>query len=89
MPKIFSDAKKQFLYKSIKQNCIDLMCKKGYKQLNIRELAKITGISTGTFYNFYDSKDTVEVRDTFYTRYGKLGESFLETFRMQQENNKG
>lgn len=22
-------------------------------------------------YNFYDSKDTVEVRDTFYTRYGK------------------
>ena len=22
-------------------------------------------------YNFYDSKDTVKVRDTFYTRYGK------------------
>ena len=59
MPKIFSDAKKQFLYKSIKQNCIDLMCKKGYKQLNIRELAKITGISTGTFYNFYDSKEAL------------------------------
>lgn len=59
MPKIFSDAKKQFLYKSIKQNCIDLMSKKGYKQLNIRELAKITGISTGTFYNFYDSKEAL------------------------------
>ena len=59
MPKIFSDAKKQFLYKSIKQNCVDLMCKKGYKQLSIRELAKITGISTGTFYNFYDSKEAL------------------------------
>lgn len=59
MPKIFSDAKKQFLYKSIKQNCINLMRKKGYKQLNIRELAKITGISTGTFYNFYDSKEAL------------------------------
>ena len=35
------------------------MSKKGYKQLNIRELAKITGISTGTFYNFYDSKEAL------------------------------
>lgn len=57
MPKIFSDTMKQSLYKIIKQNCIDLMRKKGYKQLNIRELAKITGISTGTFYNFFNSKE--------------------------------
>ena len=57
MPKIFSDARKQSLYKIIKQNCINLIREKGYKQLNIRELAKTTGISTGTFYNFYNSKE--------------------------------
>ena len=57
MPKIFSDARKRSLYKIIKQNCINLIREKGYKQLNIRELAKTTGISTGTFYNFYNSKE--------------------------------
>ena len=54
MPKIFSDARKQSLYKIIKQNCINLIREKGYKQHNIKELAKTTGISTGTFYNFYN-----------------------------------
>ena len=57
MPKIFSETRKQYLYKIIKQNCIDLIREKGYRQLNIRELAKMTGISTGTFYNFYNSKE--------------------------------
>ena len=57
MPKIFSETRKQYLYKIIKQNCINLIREKGYRQLNIRELAKTTGISTGTFYNFYNSKE--------------------------------
>ena len=33
MPKIFSDARKQSLYKIIKQNCINLIREKGFYQL--------------------------------------------------------
>ena len=40
MPKIFWKQGNSILYKIIKQNCIDLIREKGYRQLNIRELAK-------------------------------------------------
>lgn len=57
MPKIFSEHQKQLLYKMLKDNSINLIQKKGYKNLTIRDLTKISGISTGTFYHFYNSKE--------------------------------
>lgn len=57
MPKIFSTDKKQMLYQLLKQNCIVLLKEGGYKNLNIRDLTRKTGISAGTFYHFYSSKE--------------------------------
>lgn len=59
MPKIFSTEKKQALYALLKKNCLRLMKESGYKGLSIRELARLTGISAGTFYNFYPSKEAL------------------------------
>jgi AcrR family transcriptional regulator len=57
MPKIFSNDQKEKLCQSLKQNGIILLREHGCKGLNIRDLTKITGISTGTFYHFFPSKE--------------------------------
>ena len=94
MPKIFSDARKQSLYKIIKQNCINLIREKGYKQLNIRELAKTTGISTGTFYNFYNSKEDLilsimeESQHNLENRFFKILECNGKITKLEFENYK-
>lgn len=59
MPKIFSQDKKQQLYDLLKKNCILLMRERGYKGFNIRDLSRMTGISSGTFYHFYPSKEAL------------------------------
>lgn len=35
----------------------DLFSSKGFKDTNVAEIAKMAGIATGTFYNYYTSKD--------------------------------
>lgn len=80
MPKIYSDNKKQLLYKIIKENCIHTMRENGYKQLNIRDLTKMTGISTGTFYNFYHSKEDLILAIMEESQHN-LEKRFLELFR--------
>lgn len=59
MPKVFSDEKELQLYNLLKSNCILLMKNHGYKGFNIRDLTKMTGISIGTFYKFYSSKESL------------------------------
>lgn len=59
MPKIFSTEEKQKLYEMLKQNCLVLIKKRGYKGFNIRDLTRMTGISAGTFYHFYSSKESL------------------------------
>lgn len=36
-----------------------LFSSKGFKDTNVAEIAKMAGIATGTFYNYYSSKDTL------------------------------
>lgn len=43
----------------IKSAAEKLFKEKGYKKTNISEIMRITDMGTGTFYNYYDSKDEV------------------------------
>lgn len=87
MPKIFSAAKKQMLYKMLKQNCIILMKENGYKGLNIRDLTRLSGISPGTFYNFYQSKEDL-ILDIADDCQNKLCEQFMELYKSKGNINR-
>lgn len=52
MPKGFDNLKETIIQESRK-----LLSNKGYKDLNIREIAKNCDIASGTFYNYFSSKD--------------------------------
>lgn len=87
MPKIFSADKKQMLYKMLKQNCIILMKENGYKGLNIRDLTRLSGISPGTFYNFYQSKEDL-ILDIVDDCQNKLCEQFMELYKSKGDINR-
>lgn len=80
MPKIFSPDKKQMLYQLLKQNCIVLLKEGGYKSLNIRDLARKTGISAGTFYHFYSSKEDLILK-IMRDCQDRLQEQFMECYQ--------
>ena len=44
---------------NIKKNCEKHWSKYGYKKTNINDLCQISGISKGSFYNFFDSKEAL------------------------------
>ena len=54
MPKIVDheEYKKELLEK-----CFDLFCRKGYQQISMREIGKEIGVSTGTLYHYFSSKE--------------------------------
>lgn len=80
MPKIFSTDKKQMLHELLKENCVNLMKDSGYKGLNIRDLAKTTGISAGTFYNFYHSKEAL-ILEIMNDCQNRMQNQFLEIYQ--------
>lgn len=90
MPKIFTEEQKEKLNQSLRQNCIAILKDRGYRGLNIRELTQITGISAGTFYHFYQSKEElilslmddcqVALQNQFLERYHTQGRIDRKTF---------
>lgn len=52
MPKIIEN-----LRETIVQEGRKLLSNKGYKELNVREIAKKSNIALGTFYNYFSTKD--------------------------------
>lgn len=54
MPKIIEGAKEAIL-KNAKQRLFE----KGYLHLSLREVAKLSGIATGTIYNYFENKDSL------------------------------
>lgn len=52
MPKIIEGAKERIL-----QNARRRLFEEGYTHLSLREVAKESGIATGTIYNYFESKD--------------------------------
>ena len=56
MPKTLLNVKEDIL-----QATREIMAEQGYHNLNIRDIAKRCGIATGTFYNYFQSKQEVLV----------------------------
>jgi AcrR family transcriptional regulator len=54
MPKIYVD-----LREVIVQNAKTIIISKGYSKLNMREIAKASGIAVGTIYNYFPTKDNL------------------------------
>lgn len=80
MPKVFSPDKKQQLFDLLKKNCILLMKERGYKGFNIRDLSSRTGISSGTFYHFYASKEAL-IFSIMMDCQNNLQNQFIKLFR--------
>ena len=45
--------------KRIRSSAKELFCANGFKDTNIAEITKRAGVATGTFYNYYASKDSL------------------------------
>ncbi len=100
MPKIIGDLKIKIL-----NNALELFCRGSYKEVNMKSIAKSTGIAVGTLYNYYSNKKEIFV-DAFnmswnktFNRLDALNEIhmsprerldyFLETLYKEMENRKG
>ena len=58
-----------------------LFSTKGFKDTNISEITKMSGMATGTFYNYYPSKDKLFM-DIFLDENAKLKKSILESIHL-------
>ncbi len=57
MPKAFSDEQKDYMRKKLIAAGKDIFGRYGFKKASIDETVRITGISKGTFYLFFESKE--------------------------------
>lgn len=71
--------KKKLIYDAAK----DLFSSKGFKDTNISDIAKKTGMAVGTFYNYYGSKEKLFM-DIFLEENTKLKKSCLQSLDMSQ-----
>ena len=55
--KVFSEEDKILIKSKLKDECMAFWISLGYKETSIGALCKKAEISTGTFYNFYSSKE--------------------------------
>ena len=59
MPKSFNDTEKEIIRQNLIAECKKSWSKHGYKKTNVSELCTKAGISTGSFYSFFDSKEAL------------------------------
>ena len=62
----------------------ELFSKNGFKGTNVAKITKGAGMATGTFYNYYDSKDKLFL-DIFLEENIKLKKSILKTMDLDKE----
>lgn len=72
--------KKEAIYNSGKE----LFSDKGFKDTNVAEIAKMAGIATGTFYNYYASKDQLFM-EIYLEENKKLKEQIIESIDLEAE----
>lgn len=66
MPKILENVKETLLIEGS-----ELLLKNGYTNLNIRDVAKNSGIAVGTFYNYFSNKDEL-VREIILNSWNRI-----------------
>lgn len=57
---------------------------KGFKNTNVSDITKMAGISVGTFYNYYSSKEKLFL-EIFIDENGKLKKSIMESVNLDDE----
>ncbi|MCL1694609.1 TetR/AcrR family transcriptional regulator [Lysinibacillus sp. BPa_S21] len=73
--KVFSEEDKILIKSKLKDECMAFWVSPGYKETSIGALCKKAEISTGTFYNFYASKEELffevlyDIQDTIYENF--------------------
>jgi len=68
----------------IRKNGKELFSKKGYKDANIADIMELAGFATGTFYNYYSSKDHLFM-DIFIEENRKLKEAIVKEVNFKDE----
>lgn len=73
MAKAFTEEEKIKIKESIMETALDLFHDKGTKSLSISELTKRVGIAQGSFYNFWEDKESLIIDLMAYRSIQKLG----------------
>lgn len=75
MPKAFTDIEKEHIRNRLKEKGTELFTKYGIKKTTVDDLVKLTGISKGSFFSFFSSKE--ELFFTVFTEnYIRLNDEF-------------
>lgn len=71
--------------KTILFNCgKELFSRNGFKDTNVSDITKISGIGTGTFYNYYSSKDELFM-EIYLEENEKLKKKIIKSVNMDQD----
>ncbi|WP_026881738.1 TetR/AcrR family transcriptional regulator [Clostridium akagii] len=62
----------------------ELFSSKGFKDTNVSEITKMAGIATGTFYNYYPSKDKLFM-DIYLEENVKLKKNIMESMDLEAD----
>ncbi|SNS95309.1 transcriptional regulator, TetR family [Anaerovirgula multivorans] len=73
--------KKEDIFNSAKE----LFYAKGYKDINVADIAKMAGIGVGTFYNYYSSKEQLFL-EIFMKENEKQKKSMAESFNLNDDD---
>ena len=87
MPRSFSETEKEDIRQSLIAECKKSWSVYGYKKTSVNELCAKVGISTGTFYSFYDSKEALfcDVMDDFQQSTRNMYDEMLSTPPTREE----
>ncbi len=80
---VLSDADKENIRERLKKLCEECWIEQGYKKTNIKGLCVKTGISVGTFYTLYQTKEDLFL-ETIETIQRRLKEKIFEINRDRQ-----
>lgn len=83
---VLSDADKENIRKKLKGLCEECWISQGYKKTNIKSLCEKAGISVGTFYTLYPTKEDLFF-ETIETIQRRLKEKIFEINRDRQTKN--
>lgn len=69
---------------ALKIAAYDVFSKKGYKETGISEIAKRAGVAVGSFYNYYDGKETIFL-DVYIEENNRIRQAMMDDIDWQQD----
>ena len=69
---------------ALKTAAYDVFSKKGYKETGISEIAKRAGVAVGSFYNYYDGKETIFL-DVYIEENNRIRQAMMDDIDWQQD----